>query len=49
MQEHIHDAEEHIHDAEEHIDDVSNIVGYMSSITLVFNGKLSIRGISSVV
>ena len=49
MQEHIHDAEEHIDDAEEHIDDVSNIVGYMSSINLVFNGKLSIRGINSVV
>ena len=49
MQEHIHDAEQHIHDAEEHIHDVSNIIGYISSINLVFNGKLSIRRISSVV
>ena len=49
MQEHIHDAEEHIHDAEEHIHDVSNIIGYISSINLVFKGKFSIRRISSVV
>ena len=49
MQEHIHDAEEHIHNAEEHIHDVSNIIGYTSSINLVFNGNLSIRRISSVV
>ena len=49
MQEHIHDAEQHTHDAEEHIHDVSNIIGYISSINLVFNGKLSIGRISSVV
>ena len=49
MQEHIHDAEQHIHDAEEHIHDVSNIIGYISRINLVFNDKLSIRRISSVV
>ena len=49
MQEHIHDAEEHIHDAEDHIHDVSNTIGYISSINFVFNGKLSIRRISSVV
>ena len=49
MQEHIHDAEEHIHDAEEQIHDVSNIIGYISSINLVFNGELSIRRIRSVV
>ena len=41
--------EQHIHDAEEHIHDVSNIIGYISSINLVFNDKLSIRRISSVV
>ena len=49
MQEHIRDAEEHIHDVEEHMHDVSNIIGYITSINLVFNGKLSIRRISSVV
>ena len=49
MQEHIHDAEQHIHDAEEHIHDVSNTIGYISSINLVFKGKLSIGRISSVV
>ena len=37
--------QEHIHDAEEHIHDVSNIIGYISSINLVFNGKLSIRAL----
>ena len=42
-------VQEHIHDAEEHIHDVSNIIGYISSINLVFNGELSIRRISSVV
>ena len=42
MQEHIHDAEQHTHDAEEHIHDVSNIIGYISSTNLVYNGKLSI-------
>ena len=41
--------QEHIHDAEKHIHDVSNIIGYISTINLVFNGKLSIRRISSVV
>ena len=41
--------QEHIHDAEEHIHDVSNIIGYISSRNLVFNGKLSIRRLSSVV
>ena len=49
MQEHVHDAEQHIHDAEEHIHDVSNIIGYISSINLVFNGELSICRTSSVV
>ena len=43
MQEHIHDVKQHIHDAEEHTHDVSNIIGYISSINLVFNCKLSIR------
>ena len=52
MQEHIHDAELHIPDAEQHILDtteVSNIIGYISRINLVFNDKLSIRRISSMV
>ena len=49
MQELIHDAEQHIHDAEQHIHDVLNIIGYISSINLVFKGKRSIRRISSVV
>ena len=49
MQEHIHDAEQHIHDAEDHIHDMSNIIGYISSINLVFNGELSICRISSVI
>ena len=49
MQENIHDAEEHIHDAEEHIHDVSNKISHISSINLVFNGKLSIRRIRSIV
>ena len=31
--------QEHIHDAEQHIHDVSNIIGYISSINLVFNGN----------
>ena len=41
--------QEHIHDAEEHIHDILNIIGYISSINLVFNGKLLIRRIGSVV
>ena len=49
MQEHIHDAEQHIHYAEEHIHGVSNIIGYISSINLVSNGKFSVRCIISVV
>ena len=39
MQEHIHDAEQHIHDTEKHIHDVSNIIGYINSTNLVFNGN----------
>ena len=46
MQEHIHDAEQHIHDTEEHIHDVSNMIGYISSINLIFNGELSIAALA---